>query len=327
MANSMVDECRKKIAAELSKPKEDRDRTLMGECGNRLFEFEKGLFSYRDLLENSPAKQITISKDGVSVDIESHGHSVKMYLDPFDSAAVPTQILAKGEYEKEELDIVLKILRLLPPDAVIFDVGANLGWYGLNIQNVYDRSRVYYFEPVPETAERLKKNVELNGHDAARVFSFGLYDQNMRAKFYYDTVASGASSLSDLRELPSTRIIDVELRTMDDFVKNEPIERVDFIKCDVEGAELFVYKGGLNTIRKYKPVVFSEMLRKWSAKQGYHPNDIIMMFNELGYACYVIEKGCIKPFGTVTEDTIETNYFFLHKEKHEELCAKLMLHN
>ncbi len=101
---------------------------------------------------------------------------------------------------------------------------------------------------------------------------------------------------------------------------------VDFIKCDVEGSELFVYQGGLETLKKYKPVVFSEMLRKWSAKFGYHPNDIIALFKNIGYQCYVITvDNYLKEITEVTEETVETNYFFLHGEKHGKIREELVL--
>jgi hypothetical protein len=60
--------------------------------------------------------------------------------------------------------------------------------------------------------------------------------------------------------------------------------KVDFIKCDVEGAELFVYQGAKATLMQQKPIVFTEMLRKWAAKFDYHPNDIIALFDELDIA-------------------------------------------
>ena len=58
------------------------------------------------------------------------------------------------------------------------------------------------------------------------------------------------------------------------------------------------------------------MLRKWSAKFGYHPNDIIALFKDLGYATYAIEEGRAAPVTEVTESTASTNFLFLHKQNH-----------
>lgn len=53
--------------------------------------------------------------------------------------------------------------------------------------------------------------------------------------------------------------------------------------------------------------ISKRFLRKWSAKYHYHPNDIIRMFEEIGYQCYMIAEGNkLKQFGYVDEETIET---------------------
>jgi hypothetical protein len=57
----------------------------------------------------------------------------------------------------------------------------------------------------------------------------------------------------------------------------------------------------------------TEMLRKWAAGFGYHPNDIIDLFAGLGYKCF---DSTLKPFGRMDEATTETNFFFLHPDTH-----------
>ncbi len=96
---------------------------------------------------------------------------------------------------------------------------------------------------------------------------------------------------------------------------------VDFIKCDVEGAELNVFRGGLKSIAKHKPIIFTEMLRKWSARYGYHPNAIIDLFHSNGYRCFVINQKMLSKVTKIDDDTVETNFFFLHKDKHASLIA------
>jgi hypothetical protein len=112
-----------------------------------------------------------------------------------------------------------------------------------------------------------------------------------------------------------------QVRTLDSFTA-ETGTRVDFIKCDVEGAELLVFQGGIETIRRDKPVVLSEILRKWSAKFNYDPNEIFALFREIGYQVYTAHGGKLVEFGLMDENTIPTNYFFLHPEKHAELVRR-----
>ena len=105
---------------------------------------------------------------------------------------------------------------------------------------------------------------------------------------------------------------------MDSFVREMNIQQLDFVKCDVEGAEYFVYQGGIESLRKFKPIIFSEMLRKWSAKFNYHPNDIINFLSKIGYLCFVIHEDKLEQFTLMDENTLETNFIFLHEKKHAQ---------
>ncbi len=70
--------------------------------------------------------------------------------------------------------------------------------------------------------------------------------------------------------------------------------------------------------------MFTEMLRKWSQQFGYSPNDIIDWFAALGYACFSVQGSRLAPFGRMNDQTTETNFFFLHKEKHAAWIAELV---
>lgn len=124
------------------------------------------------------------------------------------------------------------------------------------------------------------------------------------------------------RNIASSDVIEVrsEVVKLDDYCAAHG-ESVDFIKCDVEGAELLAFKGGEDILQRDKPVVFTEMLRKWCAKYDYHPNDIIAFFSALEYDCYVIRGERLVPTRVVTPETLETNFLFFHRTKHAPLTA------
>ena len=291
----------------------------------KLFEKEKEIFEYCELMQDNPCTEICIRKNGVYATFNIDGQYIKMILDDIDMGAIPYTLLVQGEYEKTEFNMVMRLLGLCDKNSVVFDIGANLGWYGINIKKRNPNYRIYFFEPVNNTYDRLCENLKLNDIDRKTANNIGLSDKTDMVKFYYDVTASGASSMADLREEHTTQQIVVRMMTLDDYVCNESIDRLDFIKCDVEGAEFLVYKGGRESLKKYKPIIFSEMLRKWSAKFGYHPNDIIEFLSDIGYQCYVCVGDKLIKFNRVDEDTIPTNYFFLHREKHKEIMDKLCM--
>lgn len=308
-------------------------KTDVKEYRMKLFKKFEELLEYKNLINDSCVSQITVTGDDVVFTMDNQsakGEPYKIHMAVYqdDWGAVPAAMLSMAEgYEPEELKMVNTLFSYFgEEDGVCLDIGANLGWYTLNVCRQYPKVISYAFEPIPQTYEKLKRNVELNGLENCRCYNLGLSNENKMMTFFYDLQVSGASSMVDLREAGTTEKVECQLRRLDEFVEEESFKRIDFIKCDVEGSELFVFEGGLKSIEKYKPVIFSEMLRKWSAKYHYHPNDIIRMFEEIGYQCYVIAEGNkLKQFGYVDEETIETNYFFLCPQVHGEIIRDLCI--
>ncbi len=299
------------------------------EYAARAFEKYEELIDFSTHIRETDIKEILIRNNGVDFRInrllyDGSQCDILMRLYKKDAAAVPATILSFGSYETVEMNTVDRIIKMLPKGFVCFDIGANLGWYSLNIKKIRDDARVYAFEPIEETYKKMILNFEINDTSIV-AFNFGLYNDNTIETFFYDTVASGASSMRDLRLLDTTKTIQCPMKKLDDVVKENNIDRLDFVKCDVEGSELFVYQGGSDSISKYKPVVFSEMLRKWAGKFGYHPNDIIQWFSNLGYQCFIIQDDHLKRFYEVDENTVETNYFFLHPKRHEEIIKQYVI--
>jgi FkbM family methyltransferase len=249
------------------------------------------------------------------------GNHVKMRL--YANATEVANIISNtGCYEKKETEIMFRILSLLGQNISILDIGANAGYYSLCYSAWLPKADIHAFEPMPATFERLKENAELSGGNM-RLNPFGLYERDDVLGFYFNSEESGATSIQNIRGIDESKKIMSKVTTMDGYVEKAGI-KVGFIKCDVEGAEIFVFKGGLKTLETDKPVVFTEMLRKWSAKFGYHPNDILMLFSNLGYSCYTIGTMCkLYPISSVTENTVDTNFIFLHSN-HLELFKHML---
>lgn len=256
--------------------------------------------------------------------LNKNHHRLRMVLNCDDYESVPYAIVAFADFEKKETEMIRRMISMLPRDIICYDIGANEGWYTLHIMKDNPKAKVYSFEPGPITFTRLKNNMVINGLKTDNCVNMGLFNKEDKMEFFYDPHGSGASSMVNLREKESIKKLFVDVTTLDSWTEKQEIERLDFIKCDVEGSELFVYQGGKETINRYKPIVFTEMLRKWSARFGYHPNDIIKFFAEIGYGCFVIGGDSrLKEINEVTEETIETNYFFLHLEKHDDIICQI----
>jgi len=295
--------------------------TCKKEFIDKMHERHSVLFEYADYLNRvyTGIRNIEIS-DG-QVIIATDTNDIKMICDPCDRRIVPIEMLNFGPYEED----VYKIIgSLIDPDSVIFDIGANYGWYSLIFSKIFPDARVFAFEPIPSTFNYLGKNISLNNCDGIKAFNYGLSNESGAINFYFYPELSGNASITNVSDREDVQIIPCTVKRLDEFVLENDVYP-DFIKCDVEGAEFLVFQGAYETIKKYKPIIFSEMLRKWAAKFNYHPNQIISFLKGLGYRCFIPHNGQLKEFFKMDENTIETNFFFLHKEKQMGQLQKLQL--
>lgn len=278
-----------------------------------MHDIHKMLFEYSAFIKNKDIKKIEIEDDQVVM--ITRENEIKLLCDEFDHRIVPIEILNFNFYEKDEINF---ILRLIKENTRILDIGANIGWYSLKLAKNINNVEILAFEPIPKTFEYLKKNIDLNHVSNIKTFNYGFSDEEKNIAFYYYPEGSCNASAVNLSEREDVDKIICKLTTLDKFVENENIF-VDFIKCDVEGSELFVFKGGIEAIKRDKPIIFTELLRKWAAKFNYHPNDVISLLKENGYRCFTIKNGALIEVNEINENMVETNFLFLNHEKHSDL--------
>jgi FkbM family methyltransferase len=274
------------------------------------------LYDYASYLPGTNVKKIEIEDN--SVIMTSRDRGVRIACTARDYRIAPIETLNFFDYEKEE-SVMME--NLVADGDQFFDIGANIGWYSINIAASRRATTVHAFEPIPSTYDDLQRNLALNASANVVPHRFGLSDQAGEFTYYYYPEGSGNASAVNLTGRTDVSQVQCQVRTLDAFTM-ETGTRVDFIKCDVEGAELMVFKGGLQTIARDKPVVLSEILRKWSAKFDYDPNEIFALFRKLGYQAYTAQGGRLHAFGNMDEATIPTNFFFLHPERHAELARR-----
>ena len=274
----------------------------------RMHEIHLILGNYSEFIKNKNINSISIMNDYVAIETRK---GIKLICNLEDERATPLEVLNFGNYESEEIKMIETFLKA---DSVILDIGANVGWYSMHLAISVPRGKVIAFEPIPKIFDYLKRNIALNNIKNIETYNFGLSEKKEVVEFYFDPKLTGATSLRNLHENREKIKIECNVEKMDDIIPRITT-RIDFIKCDVEGAEILVVKGGLEVLKKHKPVLFLEMLRKWSAKFDYHPNDIILILKEIGYKCYCAKGEKLVEVESVNEDTLETNFFFIHGVK------------
>lgn len=138
-----------------------------------------------------------------------------------------------------------------------------------------------------------------------------LSDKEELVKFY-EPISSGSSaaSLRNLHPEQDSIIQNIASVRLDDLKSLKNLDYINLIKIDVEGAELEVIKGALEIIKLHTPVIFVELLRKWSKAFGYHPNDVLNLLKDLGYQAYEVNID-LTPIEQIDELTISTNFLLL----------------
>lgn len=278
----------------------------------------KNLYEYSAYLHKTDIEKITIENGRVTTTSRKHG--IRIECDRGDYRIAPIESLNFYDYEKDESDVLENLIRFEGGKKVFFDIGANIGWYSIMAAKLSRNISVHSFEPIPTTYASLARNVELNALPNISTHNFGFSDKEGVFDFYYYPEGSGNASSTNVSGRSDVEVLQCKVKTIDKYIKNDA--KVDFIKCDVEGAELFVFQGGINTIKKNKPIIFSEILRKWSDKFNYDPNDIFKMFESLGYMSFTAENNTLYPFKRMDKATTATNFFFLHAKKHKNLIIK-----
>lgn len=197
----------------------------------------------------------------------------------------------------------------------VFDVGANIGVYALRFaRKVGPKGRVYAFEPVPDIFARLQGNIALNDVHNIVPVPMALSDQKGMAKI------SVAGPRSSLFRHQSQKFVEVTLTTLDEFVAEQGIERVDAIKLDVEGAELRVIRGADNTLRRDKPILMVEIQEATLKPAGTTPQELFNTIVNYGYDAFVIRHGKAVPVNGLVKPWRYSpgircdNYLFLPKQ-------------
>ena len=214
-------------------------------------------------------------------------------------------IFFTGEYEKGTNKILAAHIKA--GDTVI-EAGANIGSETLIISKLVGNGCVYGFEPNPYSFERLGINVSINNLTNVKILDIAMGEKDGDISFnIYPKNFCNPGMSSKYEETPITRKITVPQQTLDTFVAAQKIGKVDFIKMDIQGAEMDMLKGATDTIARDKPKIFLE------ATTGY--NDINVLYNELkkyNYNIYVIGASDMKLMKSLA-DAVDGNWLAMQE--------------
>jgi FkbM family methyltransferase len=196
-----------------------------------------------------------------------------------------------GNFETGTLELMKKVVR---KDDVILDIGANLGWYTAHLSKLMDIQHCHAFEPVPEIFNKLKKHCEINGvNPKVSLHQCALGDKNGTIELHtFPDLPHGHSSISTLGK---TNYVTshAPMFTLDGFINEHKLDKIDFIKMDVEGAEALVLSGAEQLLkRENAPIWVIELNIETAASFGHTPADLLnTLLKYQDYDFYKVERG------------------------------------
>ena len=199
-----------------------------------------------------------------------------------------SELLLAGAFEQSEIAFVR---RFLQPGMVVLDIGAHQGLYTMLASKcVRPRGRVVAFEPSPRERRALRLHAWLNLCQNVTIEPFAIGNEDAHADlFVVQGAQTGCNSLRPPNVLSETRPVSVRVIRLDDWMAREKLERVDFIKLDVEGAELDALKGADRLLtRRPRPAILAEVQDVRTEPWGYRAKEIIRHLSKRGFRWFAL---------------------------------------
>jgi FkbM family methyltransferase len=210
-------------------------------------------------------------------------------------------------WDKNENDFIF-FLKLIPENAVVLDIGANIGIMSIPLCKRVPKGMVYAFEPMPDNYLTLQKVINLFSVKNIYVFRCALGDENK-------TIEMILPILDSVKNQGLSHVVHDSLMEFNEGIKFSTLQRtldsvadeikIPFhaIKMDVENFEYFVFKGGMQCLEKYRPIIYCEL---WENENRAKCLD---MMENLGYRTMVLDNKKLALFNKDIHN--KQNFFFV----------------
>ncbi len=247
------------------------------------------------------------------------------YLEGFYTSAL-SRMVFWGGIKGFEYGSVRVFMEMIRNASIFLDIGANIGYYSILAAKCNPHIKILAFEPFPDAITAFERNINKNQIQDIDIVGYALSNKEGKTDFYYRVdnnfkqqklELAGDNSLVNFKNDEREKIT-VESITLDKYLSKHPVETVDIIKIDTETTEYLILQGAIDTIKKFRPVIFCEVLK------GFHESEIESYFNELDYLFYLVEPNSLKPCTSISQiDEEKNDFIFVPKEKSDLIKAFL----
>jgi len=215
-------------------------------------------------------------------------NGLKYNLSIGDSSMIGNYYFILNDY----IESIFLLYYLTPVDTFI-DIGSNHGHYTLISSGIVGNSTIS-IEPVRETFNRLKSNIEINQLDNVKLINLGVSNKIGELR-----ISNNKGSMNKiLIDKTNNDFEKINVTTLDKISEN--IQNLSIIKIDVEGYEKYILEGGIKTLSNNNLLVIIIELNEYTQYYDYNEMDIIKILNKFQFKPY--------HFNTKTKELIELKY-------------------
>ena len=199
---------------------------------------------------------------------------------------------------------IKRMLKKLSSVDTIFDVGANEGNTIKKYSEWFPNAKIYGFEPHPDVLPKLLSN--LKNFKNIEIVQKGVSDSSKSAVFYCNNLEDSSSLLKSKQIndpqidglLKTTKEVDVELTSLDEFANMNNIKKVNFLKMDIQGGELSALKGAKKLLESKRiDIIYVEVNFALMYENQPLFHDISLKLHEYGYTLLNIYNQYYTPAG------------------------------
>lgn len=233
---------------------------------------------------------------------------LKSYLQVVSRIYIKYIQLGFGKKKYSELHYLKDIVK---PGFICIDIGANVGYYSFFMSKLCgEKGKLFAIEPIPVFAEVWKKNVSNSKINNITLYQCALGGENKNVKMGMPmidgVVHHGMTRIVSVEDSSYEKLFDVQMRIPDELFKD--LDKIDFIKVDIEGYENIAFENMKATLSRHKPLIQSELSGKGNREKT------IKILSEISYVPHVLINNKLVEISSNDIESYNNDFYFKIKK-------------
>lgn len=227
------------------------------------------------------------------------------------------KMIRKGKMQEQYAELYF-VEKLATKGATILDIGANLGYYSYFMAKYMgDSGRLLAVEPIPLFVDVWKKNMKEHQSKNIKMFNCALGNEakdavKMSIPIVNGVVRHGLTRIDEGNSNEAILSFEVPMKVGDNLIANEKLDRLDYVKCDVEGYEQYVIPSLDQTIDQFKPIFQIELGGKENRQ------NVVDYLLKKGYELFILDGDLLNAIQKNDIFSLNQDFYFIHTDKLDE---------